>query len=35
MYEYLQFAAIVLCRKTEKPKQELAFIIPNPLFEFE
>jgi len=35
MYEYLQFAVIDLWCEIEKTNEEFAFIIPNPLFEFE
>jgi len=35
MYEYLQFAVMDLCFEIERTYEEFAFVIPNPLFEFE
>jgi len=35
MCEYLQFAVMVLCCEIERTTEEFAFLIPNPLFEFE
>jgi hypothetical protein len=35
MYEDLQFALMDMCRDIEWTNEELAFVIPNPLFEIE